>query len=100
MWVLGWAKCLNYKSQRQHLKAFWNYLHVDFRVGKVSELQATEKNLKAFRNALPHMDSRVGKVSELQVTETTFKSISECFTSCGLGWVGGDFGSIVHSTIF
>ena len=51
-------------------------------MGKVSELQATEKNLKAFRNALPHMDSRVGKVSELQVTEATFKSISE-LPSCG-----------------
>ena len=24
MWILGWAKCLNYKSQRQHLKAFRN----------------------------------------------------------------------------
>ena len=56
MWILGWAKCLNYKSQRQHLKAF--------------------------RNALPHVDSRVGKVSELQVTEATFKSISE-LPSCG-----------------
>ena len=51
---LGCAKFLNYKLQRQHLKAF--------------------------RKTLTHVDSRVSQGSEFQVTYATFKSISEWFT--------------------
>ena len=47
-------KNLNYKLQRQHLKAF--------------------------RKALPHVDSIVSQGSEFHVTYATFKSISEWFT--------------------
>ena len=54
MWTLGCAKFLNYKLQRQHLKAF--------------------------RKTLTHVDSRVSQGSEFQVTYATFKSISEWFT--------------------
>ena len=49
MWILGWAKCLNYKSHIQHLKAFRNPLpHVDSRVGQGFEFKVYMQHLKKF----------------------------------------------------